>query len=86
MDMLTTTFSIQAQFTTYQCNPNTTRKDINSAFEDATMVGEMEMVDSFVSVVCLDEIGLAEGSTDTPLKVGKMSFKFYLFLSRVTKM
>ncbi|XP_072036424.1 E3 ubiquitin-protein ligase rnf213-alpha-like [Amphiura filiformis] len=59
----------KVNFTTHQCNPDTTRKDINNAFEEAAMVWQNNKSEHFVSVVCLDELGLAEASPDAPLKI-----------------
>ena len=63
-------YLLQAKVVTYQCSPKTTDKDIVDVFKEAKLMRDThEDSDSFVSVVCLDELGLAEGSMDNPLKV-----------------
>ncbi|XP_072028880.1 E3 ubiquitin-protein ligase RNF213-like [Amphiura filiformis] len=51
-----------------QCSPLTTSADILHAFERCTKFQKKKITQNFVSVVVLDEVGLAEDSPKLPLK------------------
>ena len=55
-------------FINFQCSPLTTSEMIVKAFNEAAKFQESVDLNEKVSVVCLDEIGLAEGSESMPLK------------------
>ena len=55
-------------FINFQCSPLTTSEMIVKAFEEAAKFQESVDLNEKVSVVNLDEIGLAEGSESMPLK------------------
>ena len=54
---------------TYQCSPLSTPESIINTFKQCAAVQEERDLDSFVGVVVLDEVGLAEDSKLMPLKV-----------------
>ncbi len=54
----------------YQCSPLATPDGIVSTFNQCARLQENKNLDEFVSVVVLDEVGLAEDSPRMPLKVG----------------
>ncbi|XP_053385748.1 E3 ubiquitin-protein ligase RNF213-like [Mercenaria mercenaria] len=60
----------QVQMVSFQCSPHSTAAGIVSAFRQCANFQEnyQENLDKFVSVVVLDEIGLAEDSQKMPLK------------------
>lgn len=55
----------------YQCSGHSTASGIQDVFKLAAKyhIRNNERADDFVSVVVLDEVGLAEGSEHMPLKV-----------------
>jgi hypothetical protein len=53
----------------YQCSPLSTPEGIVGMFRQCAKLQEGKDLDTFVSVVVLDEIGLAEDSPRMPLKV-----------------
>ncbi len=55
-------------FINFQCSPLTQPKMIIDAFKEAASFQESSDLEKKVSVVNLDEIGLAEGSESMPLK------------------
>ena len=52
----------------YQCSQLSTPKSITEVFESAKKFQEKQDVKQYVSVVVLDEVGLAEDSPSLPLK------------------
>ncbi|XP_069130639.1 E3 ubiquitin-protein ligase rnf213-alpha-like isoform X2 [Argopecten irradians] len=58
----------QAQMLSYQCSPLSTSDGIILTFKQAAGLQETQDLQKFVSVVVLDEIGLAEDSPHMPLK------------------
>ncbi|VDI01999.1 Hypothetical predicted protein, partial [Mytilus galloprovincialis] len=59
----------QVQIVSFQCSPLSTPDGILGTFEDCASYQKDKNLDKFVSVVVLDEIGLAEDSSRMPLKV-----------------
>ncbi len=53
----------------YQCSPLSTADGIVSTFRQCARLQKGKDLDEFVSVVVLDEVGLAEDSPIMPLKV-----------------
>ena len=58
----------QVQMISFQCSPHTHADGILSTFKQAALYQEGKDLKHFVSVVVLDEIGLAEDSAKMPLK------------------
>ena len=58
----------ETYFVNFQCSPLTTPEMIVESFKEAARFQEKQDLDKSVSVVNLDEIGLAEGSESMPLK------------------
>ena len=58
----------QVQMLSFQCSPHTQADGIISLFKQAALYQEGKNLQQFVSVVVLDEIGLAEDSAKMPLK------------------
>ena len=58
----------QVQMLSFQCSPHTNAEGIVSTFKQAAFYQKGKDLESFVSVVVLDEIGLAEDSPKMPLK------------------
>ena len=58
----------QVQMLSFQCSPHTNADGIVSVFKQASLYQEGKNLSTFVSVVVLDEIGLAEDSPKMPLK------------------
>ena len=58
----------QVQMLSFQCSPHTNAEGIVSTFKQAALYQKGKDLESFVSVVVLDEIGLAEDSPKMPLK------------------
>ena len=56
----------------YQCSPLATPQGIVGTFKQCADLQEKKDLDKFVSVVVLDEVGLAEDSPRMPLKVCNM--------------
>lgn len=52
----------------YQCSPLSTPEGISETFKQCAKLQEGKDLDKFVSVVVLDEVGLAEDSEKMPLK------------------
>ena len=52
----------------YQCSPLSTPEGIIATFRQCSKLQEGKNLDNFVSVVVLDEVGLAEDSPLMPLK------------------
>ncbi len=55
----------------YQCSPLSTPDGIVATFQQCARLQKDKNLDEFVSVVVLDEVGLAEDSPRMPLKVCK---------------
>ena len=53
----------------FQCSRYATAQGIINAFKKCASMQEKQDLDRFVSVVVLDEVGLAEDSENMPLKV-----------------
>jgi len=53
----------------YQCSPLSTPEGIVGTFRQCAKLQENQDLNKFVSVVVLDEVGLAEDSPRMPLKV-----------------
>ncbi len=60
----------------YQCSPLSTPDGIVSTFQQCARLQKSKNLDDFVSVVVLDEVGLAEDSPRMPLKVCKRNKYF----------
>lgn len=58
----------QIHLTSYQCSPHSTAEGIINTFKQCARFQEGKNLKEYVSVVVLDEIGLAEDSTKMPLK------------------
>ena len=56
----------------YQCSPLSTADGIVGTFKQCAELQKDKNLDEFVSVVVLDEVGLAEDSPRMPLKVNIM--------------
>lgn len=63
------TFCQQVQLISFQCSPLATADGILKTFKQASSFQKSKDLDKFVSVVVLDEVGLAEDSPRMPLKV-----------------
>ena len=61
----------------YQCSPLSTPEGIVGTFRQCAKLQEGKDLDSFVSIVVLDEVGLAEDSPKMPLKVIIIPKRFY---------
>ena len=59
----------------YQCSPLSTPEGIVNTFRQCSRFQEGRDLEHFVSVVVLDEIGLAEDSPKMPLKVWEIKLK-----------
>ena len=55
----------------FQCSRHATAEGIINVFKDCASFQQGKSLDKFVSVVVLDEVGLAEDSENMPLKVNK---------------
>ena len=53
----------------FQCSRHATAEGITNVFKDCASFQHGKPLDKFVSVVVLDEVGLAEDSENMPLKV-----------------
>ena len=63
-------YGLQVQIFSYQCSQLSTSESIIKVFDQAKKVQDQSGDKSkFVSVVVLDEVGLAEDSPNLPLKV-----------------
>ena len=58
----------QVQMISYQCSPLSTAEGIMATFRNCCNLQKANSPDKFVSVVVLDEVGLAEDSPLMPLK------------------
>lgn len=58
----------QIHLTSYQCSPHSTAEGIINTFKQCARFQEGKRLKEYVSVVVLDEIGLAEDSPKMPLK------------------
>ncbi|XP_022801884.1 E3 ubiquitin-protein ligase rnf213-alpha-like, partial [Stylophora pistillata] len=58
----------QVHMASYQCSPLSTPEGIMATFKQCSKLQEGKNLDKFVSVVVLDEVGLAEDSPLMPLK------------------
>ncbi|XP_076138840.1 E3 ubiquitin-protein ligase RNF213-like isoform X1 [Alosa pseudoharengus] len=58
----------KAQLASFQCSPHSSPDGIISVFRQCTQFQREKNLDEYVSVVVLDEIGLAEDSPKMPLK------------------
>ncbi|XP_067056125.1 E3 ubiquitin-protein ligase rnf213-alpha-like isoform X2 [Acropora muricata] len=58
----------QVHMVSYQCSPLSTAEGIKATFRQCSQLQEAKNPDKFVSVVVLDEVGLAEDSPLMPLK------------------
>ena len=58
--------------TSYQCSKLSTPEGIVGTFRNCSKFQEGKDLNKFVSVVVLDEVGLAEDSPSMPLKVGSI--------------
>ena len=54
----------------FQCSPLSTADGILGTFRQCAQIQRDKNLETFVSVVVLDEVGLAEDSPRMPLKVG----------------
>ena len=61
-------FYSQVHMASFQCSPLSTPEGIVATFRQCSKLQEGKNLDSFVSVVVLDEVGLAEDSPLMPLK------------------
>ena len=57
----------------FQCSKMSTPDGIINIFHQGAKLQEDKNLDEFVSVVVLDEVGLAEDSPRMPLKVSELS-------------
>ena len=57
--------------TSFQCSPHASAEGIIDIFQKSAQLQKDNDLDTFVSVVVLDEVGLAEDSPRMPLKVNK---------------
>lgn len=62
---------LQVQMVSFQCSPLSTPDGIVSTFRQCAQFQKDKDLKNYVSVVVLDEIGLAEDSPRMPLKVNK---------------
>ncbi len=60
----------QVHMVSYQCSPLSTPEGIVGIFRQCAKLQEGQDLTKFVSIVVLDEVGLAEDSPRMPLKVG----------------
>ena len=60
--------ALQVQLFSYQCSQHSTSETILEVFKNATHFQEKKKGQNCVSVVVLDEVGLAEDSPSLPLK------------------
>ena len=68
MYFIGTITSVQVHMASYQCSPLSTPEGIVATFRQCSKLQEGKNLDKFVSVVVLDEVGLAEDSPLMPLK------------------
>lgn len=65
----------------FQCSPLSTPEGIVGTFKQCAQFQKDKDLESFVSVVVLDEVGLAEDSPRMPLKVNIISYLFFVYFS-----
>jgi len=65
----------------YQCSPLSTPEGIVGTFRQCAKLQENQDLNKFVSVVVLDEVGLAEDSPRMPLKVFIDAIQLHFFRS-----
>ncbi|XP_053396322.1 E3 ubiquitin-protein ligase rnf213-alpha-like [Mercenaria mercenaria] len=58
----------QAQMVTFQCSPITAKSGIENAFSQCAQLQRDKDLDTFVSVVVLDDMDMADNSTGMPLQ------------------
>ncbi|XP_060557066.1 E3 ubiquitin-protein ligase rnf213-alpha-like [Ruditapes philippinarum] len=58
----------QVQMLSFQCSPHSTPAGISTTFRQCAQFQKNNNLDKFISVVVLDEVGLAEDSPKLPLK------------------
>lgn len=63
---------LQTHMVSFQCSKHATADGIMGVFKDCATFQEKQDKTKFVSVVVLDEVGLAEDSENMPLKVKYM--------------
>lgn len=64
----------------FQCSKHSTPDGIVKVFEQCASFQKQKDLDKFVSVVVLDEVGLAEDSENMPLKVCfRYSLNVYIY-------
>lgn len=68
----------------FQCSPLSTPEGIVGTFKQCAQFQKDKDLESFVSVVVLDEVGLAEDSPRMPLKVNIISYFFRLLFCVLT--
>lgn len=61
-------YFVQVKLFSYQCSQHSTPESILEVFSSAKKFQDSKGVKQFVSVVVLDEVGLAEDSPSLPLK------------------
>lgn len=61
--------TLQVEMFSYQCSKLSTAESLIGVFNTAKVIQKKRDRDNFVSVVVLDEVGLAEDSPKLPLKV-----------------
>ena len=59
----------------YQCSPLATPQGIVGTFKQCADLQKDQDLDKYVSVVVLDEVGLAEDSPRMPLKVRRYGYE-----------
>ncbi len=59
---------LQVQLFSYQCSQLSTPKSVIEVFKTASKFQNKQDTEKYVSVVVLDEVGLAEDSPNLPLK------------------
>ena len=64
-------FYIKVQMVSFQCSPLSVPEGIVGTFRQCAMYQKDKDLNRFVSVVVLDEVGLAEDSPRMPLKVSR---------------
>lgn len=73
-------YYFKVQIISFQCSPLATAEGILKTFRQASKLQESKDLDRFVSVVVLDEVGLAEDSPRMPLKVSHWTAEFDVLL------
>lgn len=71
----------KAQMVSFQCSPLSTPDGIVGTFRQCAQFQKDKDLDTFVSIVVLDEVGLAEDSPRMPLKVCLQWFHPYLCIN-----